>query len=250
MSKHKASPFSTTRNWVVEWAPIQPPPSKSSFFREITQAEENAIRAIAEIGVIGGVQLTRLFLGGKKEKLKKMVAGSTIIEHFIYNEERRIPIYTLGELGARLVEKPFRQGQWMEYTTSQILERLAFFQFYGRFSEIEAVKVVKGNEPFVGNIKRIGGDQKSFHVGVVRDNLEKWSRMFKWDHKQYEKESIFLISETIAEIIDFENVGNFNVRLVLDEDLKNPFESMFHKWDKASSSWIRVQVPNKVAKAQ
>lgn len=66
------SPFSIEHNWKLNWTKVPEYIKPFKYVNNESPKERRALEALACIGVIGGLQLSRLFSLDKKRK-KKMV---------------------------------------------------------------------------------------------------------------------------------------------------------------------------------
>ncbi|MDT3417147.1 hypothetical protein QO009_003042 [Brevibacillus aydinogluensis] len=198
----------------------------------MTENEMKVIKTVAEIGVIGANQLTRIFFRGNKKKTRKMIQKGFLIQHTLEQGTKSIPFFTLSSV----LNKQF-EGVQLEYlTVKAILRRMLFFQLYGRLIEQFPFTVERSEvEPFVGVLKRNG---LVFHVGVVRGDIEKWETFFKW---HYDNERIILVTEKLTFLTPIQPyIKDKLIRVTTDENLKTaPTDDLFYEWD--GTRWIKEE---------
>ncbi|GAB7386920.1 hypothetical protein BSNK01_07560 [Bacillaceae bacterium] len=75
------SPFSASHGWLIEWKRV-PSNWKPTFLSGIN--DEKALKAIASIEVIGGAQLSRLFLNGNKTKQRVTFDVKDVLQRLVF----------------------------------------------------------------------------------------------------------------------------------------------------------------------
>lgn len=169
------SPFSLSHDWDLRWKIV---PSHMKAHKHVngeSPKERKALQALACVGVIGGLQLSRLFFLDKT-RLKKMVYQKKIIRHEIKKNNQIIPIYTLGVNGAIIGEVTgYENNYWLEYRIEDVLKRLLFFKLYEHFPY---AKLFPSPNPFVASFIDKG---KHYYVYVVRGAVDDLARFLKWN---------------------------------------------------------------------
>ncbi|MCF6094526.1 hypothetical protein L1765_11185 [Microaerobacter geothermalis] len=233
MMQNRASPFSLCHDWSVKWTNIQPIKQQNGILWS-SQYDEKVLKALAYIGVIGGVQITRLFLNSDKKRLGKMVDTGKLVRHVIKRGNMEIPIYTPGINGARILKQmgiKYRVNSWLTYDVNSILKKLLFFQLYGKFSEQGEVSVLPAPAPYTGIIERNGSQ---YYIGIIRGNTQEFEQYFKWEKLT---ERIILVTESLRQLAPLnEYLKELKIRVTTDEDLKFDFEHLFYKWD---GEWVK-----------
>lgn len=220
------SPYSLSHAWSLHWKRVPSNIKRSDFVNGESRKERKALEALASVGVIGGVQLTRLFSLDKK-RLKRMAMEKKIVRHEIHRNKQVIPIYTLGINGAVVagLNDCYESNCWVEYKTEDVLKRLLFFQLFQHFSES---KVLPTQEPFSGAIQFQG---KPIYVYVVRGDVNDLLMYLKWSGKHF-KERLIIITESIRHLKPLNvHAGTFKLRVAFDVDLHNEdedFQKLFH----------------------
>ncbi|WP_139490063.1 hypothetical protein [Brevibacillus dissolubilis] len=224
-NERRLSPFSLQHGWTVQWTYRVPNIVKA----HMTLREEQVAKSLAKIGIIGGAQLSRLFFNKNKLQMKKMIHKGYVIPHVLRDQHKEIPIYTLSPV----VLNSYGGVVWKRFTVEDVLQRMLFFQLYGKFTEKELVMIERAeSEPYVGIIRR---KNMRFYIGVVRGNMEEWERALRWE---YESKRILLIAETLEELAPVqEMIKHRMVRVTTDHDLKMHFNEMFYQW--MDGKWVR-----------
>ncbi|WP_157052518.1 hypothetical protein [Ornithinibacillus contaminans] len=168
------SPFSYNQHsWKLDWRRIASNEKYDRPYETQSEKEQRALEAIASVGVIGGLQLRKLF-DLDKQKVKRMEARKLIVRHEIKKNDIVIPIYTIGRSGANKVMPEFVQNYWVEYDTKAVLNRMLFFQLCILFGDI---KVRPSPSPFIASIKMNGNE---FYVYATRGNINDLMMFLKW----------------------------------------------------------------------
>lgn len=228
------SPFSYTQHdWDIEWKRI---PSNVKYDRPYepeSKKDQEILEAIACVGVIGGLQLKNLF-NVDRQHIKKMMQRHLLVEHQIWkNNDKAIPIYTIGKAGANKIMPEYKQNYWMEMNVEDVLKCLSFFQFCYLFQDKE-VSILPAPEPFSGSVQM---DGKLFLIYVTRGKVEDLLMFLKW-RKNF-SDRIFIITESISYLkgLDvFIETLSLKVRVVLDKDLKDR-TSMFYYYQQGKG-WM------------
>ncbi|WP_374723582.1 hypothetical protein [Calidifontibacillus erzurumensis] len=239
------SPFSAYHRWQIRWNVIS---SNENFdpkaIKTNSERVHEAIKAIAEIGVIGGVQLTRIFLNNNKNLLKKMVNTKMIKRHMIKKNLQEIPVYTLGITGIEMTQS--KRNQWLNYGELDVVRRLVFFQLYERMNNLAKGKI-KIKRPDEFNSACIGifeTKEVSYHVIVLRENVNEAQKYIldRPDHR-------FLI--VCEDLIYLEPLNKLlskrNVRVTTDNELKKSPKNLFYMW--FNNKWCKErEVMNEIQK--
>ena len=234
------SPYSLSHDWSLHWTRIPSNIKRSSFGNGESQKERKALEALAAVGLIGGVQLSRLFSLDKK-RLKRMVTEKKIVRHEIHRNKQVIPIYTLGINGAVVagLNERYESNYWVEYKTEDVLKRLLFFQLFQHFPESS---VLPTQEPFSGAIQFHG---KPIYVYVVRGDVNDLLMYLKWSGKHF-NERLIIITESIRHLQPLKvTAETLKVRVAVDADLWDDFEELqkhFYFLDKSGEFVSEVKV--------
>lgn len=213
------SPFSNQHKWVMNWEILSS--NQKGMVFEINKKEKVALEAIASIGVIGGLQLSRLFQLNKKQ-ISKMVYQGKLIRHEIKRNKMIIPVYTLGSAGITHIIPKNIENYWTEYSKEEVLKRLSFFQFYELFPKGIA-RIAPAQKPFSGAIYV---KQTPFFVYVARGNIDDLILFLKY---QSFTERLMIVVESLEELKPLNLfVNGLKVRATTDEDLKKGFQNAFY----------------------
>lgn len=213
------SPFSLQNEWVIHWKRIPSNMKERPIIGQVAKTEEEALNALASVGLISGKQMLNIFSLGKK-KLKKMVDRHRIVKHeLVMNKKYRIPIYSLGVNGAKIAGVTgYENNYWVEYTIEEILKRLLFFEFYERFYPR---KLFPAPSPFTGAIVI---NDKPMYVYVARGDLNDLIMFLKWNNMN---ERIIIITESLSFLEHLKMyINNMKLRIILDENLINKTKSI------------------------
>lgn len=219
------SPFSLSHNWKLKWQRNPKYQRPKSYGNSVK--ENNILKALASVGIIGGAQLSRLFNIDKGKK-KKMAYEGKMIRHEILKGDQKIPIFTLGPTGAEMISlAEYEQGYWLEYNMPEVLKRLLFFELYSQFPK---AKILAAPAPFLGVIQF-----KSifFYVYIVRGDIQDLLMHLKW--KPF-PERLLIVTESLNHLQPFNiYVPDIKVRVTTDDDLNGEFGNLFYGWK--SGSW-------------
>jgi hypothetical protein len=225
------SPFSYSQHeWNLTWKRI---PSNAKYDRPVetqSKKEKKALEAIASVGVIGGVQLKRLF-NIDKQRLKRMVARKLIVQHELSRGNTVIPIYTIGKHGANKVMPQYEENYWVKFNIEEVLKSLAFFQLYYL---LEKASILPSPEPFIGTLRMNNND---FYVYVTRGNSEDLMMFLKW--KSF-SERIIIITETLNYLKPVEAfIQGLKVRVITDQELRDKSLKFYRLKEKeGSNEWV------------
>lgn len=215
------SPFSLSHEWSLHWIRIASNIQRSDYVNGESPKEQRALEALAAVGLIGGVQLFRLFSLDKK-RIKRMMAEKKIVRHEIHRNKQVLQVFTLGINGAVIggLNDSYESNYWVEYKTEDVLKRLLFFQLFQHFSN---AKLLPTQEPFSGVIQFQG---KPIYVYVVRGNVNDLLMYLKWNGKHF-NERLIIIAESIKHLQPLKvSVATLKLRIVLDEDLQDEVKDL------------------------
>ena len=226
------SPFSLEQHtWEPHWT-ILSSNAKYSNIRQIeSEREEKILQAVAAIGLIGRAQLSRIFFPDinkryVQQKLKTMVRTYKLIRHEISKNNNSIPIYSLGPATAEALGIEYDVNYWLKYETKDVLKRVVFFQLYSSLLNQFDVQIYPAPLPYTGTLLM---NNKMYFVYVARGNVNDILNTFKWNEQ---KERVIIITESLNYIQPLNAFANeIRIRVVLDNDLKEPFDKMFYKWE-------------------
>ncbi len=226
------SPFSLEQHsWEPNWTIVRSNAKYPNYRQIESERENNILQAVAAIGLIGRAQLSRIFFPDNnkryvQQKLKNMVRTYKLIRHEINKNNNSIPVYTLGPASSEALGIEYDVNYWLKYETKDVLKRLVFFQFYSNLKNQLPVKLYPAPIPYSGTIEM---NNKMYFVYVARGNINDILNAFKWNEP---KERVIIITESLIHIQPLNAfVSEIKTRVVLDRDLKEPFEKMFYKWE-------------------
>lgn len=213
--------FSLAHEWRLHWTRIPSNIKCSDYVNRESPKERRALEALAAVGLIGGVQLFRLFSLDKK-RIKRMVAEKKIVRHEIHRNKQVLQVFTLGINGAVIagLNDSYESNYWVEYKTEDVLKRLLFFQLLQHFPK---AKILPTQEPFSGVIQFQG---KPIYVYVVRGDVNDLLMYLKWNGKNF-NERLIIIAETIKHLQPLKvSAATLKLRVALDEDLRDEVKDL------------------------
>jgi len=223
------SPFSLSHDWNLVWkrlSSVSPPRLIGGSPKEI-----RAAKAIASIGAIGGVQLSRIFFNRDRKRGPRMAKTYRLVRHEIIKGKQPIPIYTLGPNGAIMAGlSDYEVNYWVTYRVEDVLKRLLFFQLYDKFPD--APPILPAPPPFIGTILF---QEKPLYVYVVRGKIEDLLMYLKWHSL---RERMIIITESLHHLEPFNMFASeLKVRVTTDLDLKGDFDELFYQW--TENGWMK-----------
>jgi len=185
--------------------------------------EAEALRAIGQIGIIGSVQIGRLF-GFQRRHIRRMLRDKKLLQHTLIKNKNQIPVFSLGPRGAKLLQ--MQQPNVQSWSTERILKSLVFFQFCCALNDKQkAFQIHAAPQPFAGKIQ-IESETRS--VLVLRGNPERLNEILRHNSRTI----------VIAESLDgLQSLGKMcpDALLLLDADLKGYYR--FYRWQ--NGKWVR-----------
>ena len=167
-----------------------------------------------------------------------MVRHGKIMRHDIKQNNKLIPIFTLGPNGADMINLAnYKQGYWLTYDVSDVLKRLLFFELFHKFPK---ARLTPAPAPFVGAIQY---RKNTFYVYVVRGDMNDLLMHLKWETSS---KRMIIITESINHLQPLNIYANdLHVRVTTDKDLGESFQKMFYKWD---NGWVKESAERKQSK--
>lgn len=215
------SPFSIQHEWTFIPAEVQDADPGSAPLRAPT--EVIGLQTIADIGLIGSVQASRLF-HWQKRHLHRMLEEKKLIQHILVKNKNRIPVYSIGPRGAQLLQRPFHPV--LSPNVTNLLKQLIFFQFCCALRDKEKVFCIEqAAVPFSGQVS-IGGDRRN--VLVLRDRLEYQEQQIV----ELATLPMIVLAETIEEVNKSIYVKNKDM-LLLEQELNMNYQFYRYK----NGSW-------------
>lgn len=238
VTKTYLSPFSIQHEAIINWKTMtsKERPNRNGMIN-VPDKMMNLIDDLAVVGVIGSAQCKRIYVRSNSGKhISKAMALGLLKEHELVRNKQQIPIYTLGPTGMMLAGIDYERNAnfWKLLKKEDVMQRLVFFQLHGQFKEIEGIKVVPSEKPFVAGIQIL---DNTFHVLVMRGNESIVQNYFK-----FEKDipgRIIIVLETLNQVLPIQNeIKPFadRIRLTTDERLKMPLSEMFYEFKE--NKWV------------
>jgi hypothetical protein len=229
------SPFSTTHNWKLQWTILRSD-YKPPGIGELSQKEKEILNTIMSIGVIGGVQLSRYFMGHNKKKAKQMIHSmlrrNLIVQHKFYKDKQLIPIYTVGQHGASLIGHQDSADEWLRYDEKEVLKRLVFFKLYSLFQYLQP-KILPAPSPYIGTLQF---KDQLLHICVIRDNIHDLLLKLKWGNL---RDKFVIVTESLDMLCPLEpHLSGRAVRVTTDHEIiHSSIADMFYEWDADNRKW-------------
>src|SRR5690625_1159580 len=215
------SPFSLVHDWYLKWQKraVRQKPRYLSY----STKQKHVIESIAAIGVIGGEQLFRFYNVTRKER-RKMTREGKLIRHVIKQNDKNIPIFTLGPTGADVLNLAnYEPSYWVKYDIHDVLKRLLFFELFYKFPK---ANIMPAPSPFIGGIKF---RNNLFYVYVVRGDIQDLLLHLKW---QASNERLIIVTESLNHLQPLNVYAkDLKARVTTDDDLLGDFNDMFYKWN-------------------
>lgn len=164
------SPFSVFHNYRLNWADL-PKNSRGleSKVGQLTERDGKVLALLAQCRIATSAQIGKVFWENPRTadgRLKMLARFGVLTRHTLESKRLTLIVYTLGPLGARLLNNtPFRQW-WLARPVPDILARLAATQLYLRMRELGPASFYPVPLPFTGMIKI---NQAEYAVVAVRD---------------------------------------------------------------------------------
>lgn len=221
------SPFSLEHDWAIHWRRIPSNFQEAPILGQIAENEEEAIYAVASVGLITANQLFNLYSLTRK-KVTRMVKRHRLVEHkLVMNDKHTISVYSLGINGAKIAGvSGYESNYWVKYTIEDVLKRLLFFSFYERFYPNKLSPAI---DPFMGAITI---NQKPMYVYVVRGDLNDIMMFLKWNPLH---ERLIIITESLSFLGELKPyLHNIKLRVILDNsvvDKKQPMNKSFYLFE-------------------
>jgi hypothetical protein len=208
------SPFSIEHEWTFR--PGQPSDQVPGNAPIRYAKEAEALKAIGQIGVIGSVQIARLY-GFKRHHIRRMLAEDKLIQHTLCKNKNTIPVFSIGPQAAKRLNLP--EPNVRLWSTERLLKSLVFFQFCCALNDKQKVfQIHAAPQPFTGRVQ-------------IRDEVRN-VLVLRRDCPEKPSGRVILIAETLEQAIPY---GNEDTVLLLDADLNADYR--FYRWK--SGSWIR-----------
>lgn len=208
------SPFSLSHDWAIHWDRLPSNFREGPILGQIAKNEEEALNAIASVGIISSSQMFNLFRLNRN-RLKRMVERNRLVQHeIVLNNKQRISLYTLGVNGAKITKLVgYEVNYWVEYTITDVLKRLLFFSFYERFYP---VKLLPAIDPFVGTVLI---NEKPMYVYVLRGDVNDLMMYLKWNHLN---ERLIIVTESLSFLEQLKPfLHDLQLRVILDHSIMN-----------------------------
>ncbi|WP_050179621.1 hypothetical protein [Domibacillus robiginosus] len=229
------SSFSIEHTWKLNWTKVPEYIKPFKYVNNESPKEKRALEALACIGVIGGLQLSRLFFLDKKRK-KKMVLEKKLVRHDIQKNNQVIPIYTLGINGAKAIDMPgYENNYWLKINIEDMLGKLLFFQLYEWFP---GSRISPAVNPFEGVIFY---KNKPIYIYSAKEDIQDLLVFLKW--KEF-SERMIVITESLKHLEGLLHYDDIRIRAILQQDVHSARERLGF-YIKSGSEWVEEQLSQK-----
>lgn len=228
----KKSPFTVSLQTELHWETMttREQPSKESLLN-YSEDIETLCCDLAVVGLIGSVQVRRIYFSNNKNRLNKAVDLKYLKKHEMTRGNNKIPVFTLGAVGMCIANGNMDIANvWKTYNKYDVLRKLVFFQLYGSMKqEDNKITMVNAEKPFEAVINRNG---KDFHVLVVRGNENEINQFFRYEADKIPKR-ILIVVEDLNQLMPLQNILKpffYRIRVTTDHDLNEAFSQMFYQF--------------------
>lgn len=203
--------------------------------------QDQMLNEIGMVGVITGKQLKDLYVGGNRQKLRKLLQLKLLKRHTIKRGNKEVLVYTLGTTGFAITRQ-MGVNEWSVLKTNELLQKLVFFQFIYEMRKkgvkLQIVPLSSDDSLFTGAIHLNG---RLYHVAVLRGNEHQMKSYMRY---QKMPQRVILITESLVyaknlepEILSFYQ----SIRLTTDVDMEKPLDEMFYEI--RQKEWTKDQQP-------
>lgn len=226
----RKSPFSITHDWQLSWTHVPEHIEPHQYVNNESSKEQQALHFLSAAGVIGGIQLSRLFDLEKKRK-RKMEKEKKIVRHTLIKNKQEIPIYTLGVNGAKAIGSTgYVHNQWKRLSIEKVLGRFMLVQLYEQFP---GARITKAKDPFDGTLFL---HKRPIYVYSVQHSTDSLLDLLKWGDFH---ERIIVIAENVNDVESLLKYRELKIRVVLAGELHQKGKGTVDFYINSGDRWIQ-----------
>lgn len=214
------SPLSITNNYNLEWTKVDPRwGGIQALLSHLTDRDAEIADVVSCCQAATSQQLCKAFWPNPSngaERLKLLARHGFLIQHRMTRKGVIMPIYTLGPLGASVLNIEYRIW-WKGATLEAVLCRLVLAQLYFRLRQAGQARVLQAPAPFTGVIAL---EDHEYPVLVVRTGRPLTEFL--------NAKRLFVVAETEDTLIRVAAEIRVPARFTTDERLyTKPFPELF-----------------------
>jgi len=173
--------------------------------------------------------------------LAKLKSEHKVVEHTLTAGGKDYKLYTLGPVGAAIINVSYQPDYWFWYSDSAAIQKLMSVDLYIQMCDYLSaeVKVLVANRPYVHTF--VHGD-RAYHIGVVLGDAVSLLERYRWEPP---KDRVILICQNVNQMDSLLGyLGDQSpIRLVTREKLREGL--IFYKSEQGK--WV-LDVPDKSIK--
>ncbi|MDR3584702.1 MAG: hypothetical protein P4L59_05185 [Desulfosporosinus sp.] len=213
----------------------------------VPDTEKRLFHLLASMGIMFGGQIQAHQILHRVSKtarkiLAKLKSEHKVVEHTLTAGGKEYKLYTLGPVGAAIINVPYQQDYWFWYSDSEAIQKLMSVDLYIQMCDYLSaeVKVLVANRPYAHTF--VHGDRE-YQIGVVLDDVVSLLELYRWEPP---RERVILICQRVNQVDSLLGyLGDQNpVRIVTREKLKEGL--IFYKPE--NGKWT-LDVPDKGIKS-
>lgn len=241
--KEFVSPLSRKQKAVIKWQTVSKG-WKGYVDPSLTETKRRLLEDLFLLQMCSSIQLAKYYLvkdrsmKAAKDILKRMAAIGILVRHELSLHHSKIPIYTLGPAGTRIIDMPYTPNWWMDKSPYTVLRQLITNQLFFRF-RLLGYETIYNPTPYPLNGEIIF---KGLDFRICITNGTDVPDELKWEKDK----RLIVISETIEELYKTAEIlkNNSSIRYTTDYDLfVTEFHQAFCKYNSKLSCLIPTEIP-------
>jgi len=128
--------------------------------------------------------------------LAKLKSEHKIVEHTLASGGKDYKLYTLGPVGAAIINVSYQPDYWFWYSDADTIRKLMSVDLYIQMCDYLSaeVLVLAANKPYVHTF--VHGD-RAYRIGVVLDDVVSLIELYRWEPP---RERIILICQEVNQV--------------------------------------------------
>lgn len=128
--------------------------------------------------------------------LAKLKSEHKVVEHSLMTKGKNYKLYTLGPVGAAIINVPYQADYWFWYSDSDTIQKLMSVDLYIQMCDYLSaeVKVLVANRPYVHTF--VHGDRE-YQIGVVLDDVVSLLELYRWEPP---RDRVILICQHVNQV--------------------------------------------------